>query len=87
MAGAIGDMVEIAGFPAEKAGLKPGDVIFGFNGRPVRDILGLRTLVADSDIGARIELRVLRAGEELTLTAQIAEAPMQAATAPRRGER
>lgn len=69
--------------PAEKAGLKAGDVIRSFNGRPVRDILGLRSLVAESDIGARVELGIVRDGQDTTLTAEIAETPAQPAPVER----
>lgn len=72
----------LPGSPAEKAGLQPRDVIRRFNGLPVKDILGLRSRVAESDIHTRVELVILRKGQEQTLTAEIAEAPTQAMPTP-----
>lgn len=65
----------LPGSPAEKAGLKPRDVIRRFNGRPVLDKLGLRSRVAETDIGASVELGILRDGKDITVNAVIAEAP------------
>jgi serine protease Do len=73
----------LPGSPAEKAGLQIRDVIRRFNGQPVKDTLGLRSRVAESGIGARIELGILRAGQEQTVTAEIAEAPARPAATPR----
>ncbi len=70
---AVVDVVQ--GSPAEKAGLKPGDVIRTFNGRPVVDMLAFRSRVAELDIGATVELGVLRAGQPVTLSMTIAESP------------
>ena len=61
--------------PAEKAGLKVRDIVRSFNHHPVKDTLALRSRVAESDIGARIELGIVRGGKDLTLTAEVAEAP------------
>lgn len=72
----------LPGSPAEKAGIQARDVIRRFNGRAVKDKLALRSRVAESDIGARVELGVLRDGKELTLTAEIAEAPAPPASRP-----
>jgi len=71
--------------PAEKAGLKARDIIRSVNKRVVTDTLALRSHVAESDIGARVELGVIRDGKEQTITAVIAEAPTQTAKpAPQR---
>ena len=65
----------LPGSPAEKAGLHPGDVIRRLNGSPITDIPALRSRVAETDIGAKAELVILRKGEELTLTAIVTETP------------
>jgi len=72
----------LPGSPAEKAGLQARDVIHRFNRQPVKDILGLRSRVAESDLKARVELLILRQGQELTLTAEIAESPPRPERAP-----
>lgn len=74
----------LPGSPAEKAGLQPRDLIRRFNGRPVKDMLALRTRVAECEIGARVELIIVRAGQEQTLVAEIAEAPARPAPTPGR---
>ena len=51
------------GSPAEKGGVKPGDVIIEFNGKTVRDLIDLRNRVAETDIGQEIAMRVRREGK------------------------
>jgi serine protease Do len=43
-----------------EAGLRPGDVIVGFNGQTVEDASQLRRMVADSKIGTTATLRLVR---------------------------
>src|SRR5215207_9074905 len=54
--------------PAERAGLRPGDVILGFDDKPVRSNGDLLNLLDASAIGRDVPLRVLRGKNELTLT-------------------
>jgi serine protease Do len=61
--------------PAARAGMQRGDIVRTFNGREVADILALRSRVAETEIGGRATIVVSRAGEEVTLTAEIGEAP------------
>jgi serine protease Do len=70
----------VPGSPAEKAGLKSEDLIRTFNGRPIADILALRTHIAETEVGGKIELGILRRGQMLTLTATIAEVPAEMKT-------
>ena len=63
------------GSPAEKAGVKPGDVIVEFNGKTVHDLIDLRNRVAETDIGQEIAMRVRREGKELTLQTVVAAEP------------
>jgi serine protease Do len=55
------------GTPAEQAGLKIGDVIVKYDGRPVTDFASLQLLVNDSRPGDKIQIEVLRGDRELTL--------------------
>jgi serine protease Do len=64
------------GSPAEKAGLQQYDIVRRFNGREIDDILALRSRVAETDLGQKVELVVIRGGQEITLTAEIVEAPV-----------
>ncbi len=67
-------VVEVAeGSPAEKAGLKPRDIITSINGRAMRTSSEVRNELGLTPVGERVEIRVLREGKPLTLTARIGE--------------
>ncbi len=51
------------GSPAEKAGLKSGDVITQVNGQPIEDASQLKLRVAESMPGSKVQLAVNRNGE------------------------
>ncbi len=53
------------GGPAEKTGLKQGDIIVEFNGTPVREMRFLPRMVADASIGKKADITVLRQGKKL----------------------
>src|SRR3954465_13636569 len=53
-----------AGSPGEKAGLKQGDVITAYNGRPVADNNQLRNAVAATTPGTTVPVEVLRDGQK-----------------------
>jgi len=57
--------------PASKAGLRKGDVVVGFNGRPVRGAAELRARLGVVPVGDTVELQVQRGGEKRTLKAQV----------------
>jgi serine protease Do len=61
------------GGPADKAGLKPGDLIRKFDGRPVNDASDLLAMVAGVDPGSEVSLEILRNGEPLTIKAKLDE--------------
>ena len=63
------------GSPAEKGGLKPGDVILGFNGHKVLNPRQLRLMMGEIKPGGHVDLTVLRDGAERRLTAVLAEVP------------
>ena len=53
--------------PAEKAGLKSGDVVTEFQGKAVRDSRQLKLEVAETKPGSKVTLKVLRDGSPVTL--------------------
>jgi S1-C subfamily serine protease len=53
--------------PAERAGLKHGDVVIGLGGKPVGSIDDLQRLLSSECVGVSIEITVVRATEILTL--------------------
>lgn len=67
------------GLPAERAGLRRGDVIVAVNGRTVRGPSDFRVKVALVPIGEEVEFRLLREGRTVTARAQVAPPPQVAA--------
>jgi serine protease Do len=63
--------------PAQKAGLKAGDVIVRFEGKKVRDTRQLRNLVAASAPGSRVKIDIVRNGKEETIIATIGKLPAE----------
>jgi serine protease Do len=62
------------GFPAEKAGMKPYDVIVEIDGKPIKDHNDLLIKIADIPPGTTVEIKVVRkGGEEKILKAKIVE--------------
>jgi serine protease Do len=61
--------------PAERAGLRRGDVITAVDGKPVDDPGHFRNLIAQTTPGSTVRLSVLREGRPQTLEVAIAEAP------------
>jgi Do/DeqQ family serine protease len=72
--GAIVTNVSPAG-PADKAGLKRGDVIVGINNHPVVDSNVLRNLVAAISPGTNVKVSALRDGKEENFQVALAELP------------
>ncbi len=63
------------GSPAEKAGLKRGDVILENNGRRVESVAALRNSISLTKPGETVTLTVLRDGKNLSLTAMVGSKP------------
>jgi serine protease Do len=57
--------------PAARAELQQGDVVVGYRGRRVDDIGNFRNRVAQTAPGSRVELDILREGEQRTLEVEI----------------
>jgi len=80
----------IEGSPAEKAGVKAGDVIVELDGKKVAKSEDLPRLVADVHIGNEVPMVVVREGKDVRLTAKIArlvdEAPSKIAATEGKGQ-
>ncbi len=57
--------------PAEKAGIKSGDVILAVDGRPTRSTGQLRSQIGIKSIGDKAKLTILRDGEEKTISVKV----------------
>jgi len=66
-----------AGGPADKAGLKPGDVLLAINGRDVQDPQGMAFRLATLPIGDAANVTIVRKGERLELPVQLVPAPRE----------
>ncbi|MEJ2590358.1 MAG: DegQ family serine endoprotease [Candidatus Thiodiazotropha sp.] len=63
--------------PSEKAGLQVGDVILEYNGIPIHTSSELPPLVGRSNVDEPATLKILRKGEERTVTVDIKELPAE----------
>jgi serine protease Do len=74
--------------PAEKAGVKVGDVIVEFDGKEVRDSGDLPLIVARTPVDKKVRLKVLRDKKELTLDVAVGELKDEevVASVPEKGE-
>ncbi len=60
------------GSPAEKAGLRQGDLIVSYRGEPVEDIGKFRNRISLTPPGTGAELDIVRGGKEQTVSVRIA---------------
>jgi serine protease Do len=67
----VGDVT--AGGPADKAGIKPGDIITEFDGKTVKEMNDLPRMVAAVPAGKGVEVKVIRNGSPLVFKVQIHE--------------
>ncbi|HTR90612.1 MAG TPA: trypsin-like peptidase domain-containing protein [Trebonia sp.] len=63
------------GGPADKAGLRPGDVIRTAGGTSTPDTQALATALAAADPGDKVALEIVRGTERLTVTVTLGELP------------
>ena len=61
--------------PADRAGLKSGDVVLSLNGREVAEPRALSFRIATLAVGRQAQLTILRAGKESRLTAPLEPPP------------
>jgi serine protease Do len=61
------------GQAADRAGIKPGDIITEYQGQRITDSANLRNLIAETAPGATVRIKVWRDGAERELTATLGE--------------
>lgn len=59
--------------PAARAGVMAGDILLRLGGSPVHDIDTLREVLGAEQIGTRLRLQLLRGGQAMELTVEVAE--------------
>ncbi len=64
----------LQGSPADKAGIKPGDIISALNGQPVRDAGSLRNSIGLLRAGEKVKLDILRDGKTRAFEVLVKEA-------------
>lgn len=67
----IGEVFE--GDPADKAGIKPKDVVIEVDGDKIEDSRDLSQKIAEIRVGDKITIKVVRSGKELTFRVDIAK--------------
>ncbi|MCF8130402.1 MAG: DegQ family serine endoprotease [Deltaproteobacteria bacterium] len=61
------------GDPADKAGIEPKDIVLSVNGEKVDGSRDLSRIIAEKDVGKKVELEILRNGKEKTVTVELAK--------------
>ncbi len=86
--GVVVDQI-VPGSPAAQAKLQRGDLIRKFNGREVKNINALRSMVAQTELNKNVDLEIIRDGKPLNVITQVKEQPANYGTAqaaPRQGQ-
>jgi serine protease Do len=65
------------GSPAERAGIKPGDVILRMDGKPIQDSRALQLSIGQMQPGRAVQLALMRDGRERELSVTLGEQPKE----------
>jgi len=57
--------------PSEKAGVKAGDIILEFNGEKIKEMKELPTIVARTEVGKNVKVKIWRNKKEITKTIKL----------------
>jgi len=61
--------------PAKEAGFERGDILIEYDNKAMSDVNQLRNVVAQTEVGIEVKVKVLRKGNETVLTVKIGEQP------------
>jgi len=53
------------GSPSDKGGIKPGDIILEFDGKPIKEMGELPKIVAQTDVGKNVDVKIWRNKREI----------------------
>ena len=65
----------LKGGPADKAGMRPGDILVAVNGKPVTDTTDMLNVIAQLKPGEKAHMTILRKSQENTLEVLIGKRP------------
>lgn len=65
----------LKGGPADKGGMKPGDILISVDGKPVTDTTDMLNLIAPLTPGRKVPMKVLRKAQETALTIVVGKRP------------
>lgn len=73
--------------PAAKAGVRQGDVVLSFEGKAINTLRDLTRVVADTSVGTKASMQLVRDGKEIKLAAEIGvQKPEQVAASAERNK-
>ncbi len=67
----------VAGSPADRAGLKEGDIITKIGNKEINETSSLSSIIGEYKVGDKVKLTLVRDGKEQTTEIELAEAPAQ----------
>lgn len=73
----------VKGSPADRAGLKVGDIIVALNGRKLKDVRDLQLSVMRTRPGTEVSLTIIREGKEKEIKVKVGELPEKLSEKPK----
>lgn len=71
----VNDAAVVPGSPAQKAGIREGDILLEINGQKITEEISLTQLIRNKNVGERISVKFLRNGQEQELYVTLEKAP------------
>jgi S1-C subfamily serine protease len=78
--GVVSQAAVVAGGPADKAGVKAGDIITAINGKAINQTTSLPSIIDQQKVGDSVTLTINRSGKTITVKATLGSTPTSTAT-------